>query len=194
MNTMHRLAAAIGLAALSSAAVAASGYQYIGVNNVTQQHSNWCWAASAVDVLNWYGSNPSQCSVVNWALGRSDACGSSVFYWNSYANSTNALYGQAGSVQAILTSSNVGNSAYSSALGWSTIVSDVNAGRPFVMRFGWYGGGGHIMVGYGYNDTSGTKYVGYMNPWPGEGYTWSTYSWTVSAAYDHAWTHSLRTW
>lgn len=193
MKTMHRLAAMIGLAALSSVAVAGSGYNYLNVNQVTQEHSNWCWAASSVDVLEWYGQNPSQCSVVNWAFGRADACGNSVFDWNSAANSANTLYGQAGSVQAVLGSSGVQNTAYASALSWNAIVADVDAGHPFVMRFGWYGGGGHILVGYGYDDESGTEYVGYMNPWPGEGYTWSTYDWTVYAAYDHTWTHSLRT-
>lgn len=193
MKSMQRLAAAVGLAALSSVAVAGSGYHYINLGQVTQEHSNWCWAASSVDVLNWYGSHPSQCNVANWALGRSDACGNSNFNWNSGANSPNALFGQAGSVQAILQSSSVGSTAYSSALDWNTIVSDVNAGRPFVMRFGWYDGGGHILVGYGYDDTNGTRYVGYMNPWPGEGFTWSTHAWTVSAAYDHSWTHTLRT-
>lgn len=193
MKSMHRFATAVGLAVLSSAAVAASGYNYLGVEQVTQEHSNWCWAASSVDVLKWYGANPSQCGVTNWAFGRNDACSSAAFYWNSGANSPNALYGQNGSVQAILWNSGVDATAYNSALSWNTIVNDVDAGRPFVMRFGWYGGGGHILVGYGYDDEQGTKYVGYMNPWPGEGYTWSTYAWTVSAAYDHSWTHSLRT-
>lgn len=193
MKIMHRLAAAVGLAALSSIAVAGSGYNYLDVDQVTQEHSNWCWAASAVDVLSWYGSNPSQCSVANWALGRSDACGSSSFYWNSWANSTNALYGQNGSVQAILQNNGVGSTVYTAALSWNTIVSEVNAGHPFVMRFGWYSGGGHILVGYGYYDQQGTAMVGYMNPWPGEGFTWSNYNWTVSAARDHTWTHTLRT-
>lgn len=192
MKTMHRLATALALAGLSAAAVAGSGYRYLDVDQVTQEHSEWCWAASSVDVMRWYGMNPSQCGIVNWAYGRNDACGSSVFDWSSGANSPNALYGSSGSVQDVLGSSGVGNNGYAYALSWSALVSDVNANRPFVMRFGWYGGGGHVLVGYGYNDTSGTQYVGYMNPWPGEGYTWSTYRWTVYAAYDHSWTHSLR--
>lgn len=193
MKTMHRLATAIGLAVLSSAAVAGAGYNYLDVSQVSQEHSNWCWAASSVDILKWYDLNPSQCSVVNWAFDRSDACSSSVFNWNSGANSPNALYGQNGSVQAILSHSGVHSTASASALSWNTVVNEVNAGHPFVMRFGWYGGGGHILVGYGYYDQQGTAMVGYMNPWPGEGFTWSNYTWTVSAAYDHTWTHSLRT-
>lgn len=191
-NPMRRLVAGVVLAGVSTIAVAGSGYRYLGVNEIAQEHSQWCWAASSVNVLGWYGNNQSQCNIVNWAYGRKDACTPAPFYWNSYANSPNALYGGYGSVQDILSSNGVSNLAYNYASSWNSIVSDVNANRPFVIRFGWYGGGGHIMVGYGYYDLGGTPMVGYMNPWPGEGYTWSNYSWTVYAAYDHSWTHTLR--
>lgn len=184
----HALLAALLAASASSSA----GYRYLNVNLVTQEHSNWCWAAVAVDVLRWYGSNPSQCGVVNWAYGRNDACGNGVFNWNSGANTPNGMYGQGGSIQSILSNWGLSSSGYGYALSWNAVVNDVNANRPFVMRFGWYSGGGHFIVGYGYDDRSGTQRVAYMNPWPGEGYTWSNYNWTVSAAYDHSWTHTLR--
>lgn len=192
MQSLLRLATATALAALSTVASAASGYRYLNVDLVTQEHSNWCWAASSADVLRWFGQTPSQCNIVNWAFGRSDACGSSTFNWNSYANSANGMYGANGSIQAIL--SHWGKSSYgnSYALNWNAVVNEVNGGRPFVMRFGWYRGGGHFIVGYGYDDTSGYQEIAYMNPWPGEGYTWSNYDWTVYAARDHTWTHSLR--
>lgn len=191
MNMIRRLAAALALAGVSAAAVAGSGYKYLNVNELTQEHSNWCWAASSVDVLAFYGINENQCDVVNWAFGSASACGNTNFNWNSSNNSPNSLFGQAGSVQSILSAYGVGNRAYSSALSWNGVVNDINANRPFVMRWGWYGGGGHILVGYGFYDQQGTQMLGYMNPWPGEGYTWSAYSWVVNASYDHSWTHSL---
>lgn len=192
MNLFPRIAAGLLLAALSTAALAGSGYKYLNVDALSQEHSQWCWAASSVDVLRWYGQTPSQCGIVNWAYGRNDACYSAPFNWNSGANQPNALHGSYGSVQDVLASNGVANRSYASASSWNAIVSDVDANRPFVIRFGWYGGGGHIMTGYGYNDRGGTQMVGYMNPWPGEGYTWSTYRWMVYAAYDHSWTHTLR--
>lgn len=191
MNMIRRLATALALAGVSAAAVAGSGYNYLNVNQLTQEHSNWCWAASSADVLAFYGTNENQCDVVNWAFGTSDACGDSDFNWNSSDNSPNALYGQSGSVQDILGSAGINNQAYNSPLSWNAIVNDINANRPFVMRWGWYSGGGHILVGYGYEDQQGTQMLGYMNPWPGEGYTWSAYSWVVNAAGDHSWTDSL---
>jgi hypothetical protein len=57
------------------------------------------------------------------------------------------------------------------------------------MRFGWTSGGGHFLDGYGY-DLNG-QYLDYMDPWPGNGYTKSLYTWVASAA-DHTWTHSLQ--
>jgi hypothetical protein len=192
MKNFLRYTVAVGLAALSSAAFAASGYRYLNMDLVTQEHSNWCWSASSVDVLHFYAKTPSQCAVANWALGRSDACGSTVFNWNSYANSANGMYGANGSIQAILSHWGVASYGNNYALNWNALVNEVNASRPVVMRFGWYGGGGHFLVAYGYDDRSGTQTMGYMNPWPGEGYTWSNYNWVVSASYDHSWTHSLR--
>lgn len=194
-KSMQRLLFAVVLSSLSSLAMAGSGYKYLDLTEEMQQHSNWCWAASSVDVLKFYGkTGSSQCGVVNWAYGRSDACTSAPFNWNSYANTSNSMYGSNSSIQGILRNGGVNSTGYAYASSWNTVVSDVNAGRPFVMRFGWYGGGGHFIVGYGYYDLQGTQTIGYMNPWPGEGYTWSNYSWTVSAAYDHSWTHTLRTY
>ncbi|TDO06481.1 papain like cysteine protease AvrRpt2 [Mycobacterium sp. BK086] len=40
-----------------------------------QEQSNWCWAAVAVSVANYYdGTSRSQCSFVNTFLGRDDCC------------------------------------------------------------------------------------------------------------------------
>lgn len=194
MRAMKRVVVTLGLFALSAAAIAGSGYRYLDVEEVIQEHSNWCWAASSADILKFYGRSKSQCSIVNWAYGRSDACNSAPFNWNSQANTPNGMYGGSGTIQDILSNGGVYSNGYAYASNWNSVVSDVNAGRPFVMRFGWYSGGGHFLVGYGYYDLQGTQMIGYMNPWPGEGYTWSNFSWTVNAAYDHRWTHTLRTY
>jgi hypothetical protein len=163
----------------------------LNVPLVTQEHSQWCWAGSSKAVLNFYAKTPSQCQIVNWAFGLNYACGNSVFNWNSNANQPNNMYGSNGSVQNILNSWGVGNSAYSSASSWSSVVADINANRPFVIRYGWTNGGGHIMVGRGYETVNGVNYLYIMNPWPGEGQTYRSYSSAVSAS-DHKWTHTQR--
>ena len=163
----------------------------LSVPLVTQEHSQWCWSASSKALLNYYGQNPSQCQIANWAFGLNYACGNSNFNWNSNANQPNSMYGSGGSVQNILQNWGVSNSAYASASSWNAVVADINANRPYIIRYGWTNGGGHIMVGTGYETYNGVNYVYIMNPWPGEGNTYRTYSSAVAAS-DHRWTHTER--
>lgn len=166
-------------------------WRALNVPLVTQEHSQWCWAGSSKALLSFYNHNPSQCQIVNWAYGLNYACGNTNFNWNSNANQPNSMYGSGGSVQNILAHWGVPNTAYSYASSWNTVVSDINANRPFVIRYGWTNGGGHIMVGTGYEVYNGTNYIYIMNPWPGEGKTYRTYGSAVYD-YDHRWTHTQR--
>lgn len=166
-------------------------WRTLNVPLVTQEHSEWCWAGSTKAILNYYGQTPSQCQIVNWAYGLNYACDNSVFEWSSSANQPNYMYGSNGSVQNILKNWGVSNTAYTKPSSWSSVVSDINANRPFVIRYGWTSGGGHIMVGRGYEIADGVNYIYIMNPWPGEGQTYRTYSSAVSAS-DHTWTHTQR--
>ena len=126
----HRISAlsmAVMAGLLAASASSSAAYRYLNVNLVTQEHSNWCWAATAVDVLRWYGSNPSQCGVVNWAYGRNDACGNTAFNWNHRSNTPNSIYGTNGSIQAILSNWGLSSSGYGYALSWNAVVNDINA-------------------------------------------------------------------
>jgi len=189
MKKLNSLILSAGLLAMLPSAFAQ--WRTLNVPLVTQEHSQWCWAGSSKAVLNYYGQSPSQCQIVNWAFGLNYACGNSTFDWNSWANQPNNMYGSNGSVQNILRAWGVSNTAYNYASSWSSVVADINANRPFVMRYGWTGGGGHIMVGRGYETYNGVNYIYIMNPWPGEGQTYRTYSSAVSAS-DHQWTHTQR--
>ncbi|WP_028102900.1 C39 family peptidase [Pseudoduganella violaceinigra] len=166
-------------------------WKTLSVPLVTQEHSQWCWAGSSKAVLNLYNRTPSQCQIVNWAFGINYACGNSNFNWNSYANRPNNMYGSSGSVQNILSNWGVPNTAINNYLSWNSVVNEINGSRPFVIRYGWTSGGGHIMVGRGYETSNGTNYIYIMNPWPGEGQTYRTFASAVSAS-DHNWTHTQR--
>lgn len=181
----------VGVSLLLALPAAMAQWRTLSVPLTTQEHSQWCWSASSKAVLNYYKKTPSQCQIVNWAFGLNYACGNTNFNWNSQANQPNNMYGSNGSVQNILNAWGVSNGAYSVASSWNSVVSDINANRPFVMRYGWSNGGGHIMVGRGYETANGVNYVYIMDPWPGEGQTWRTYNSAVSAS-DHRWTHTQR--
>ncbi len=181
----------VGAGLLLALPAALAQYKSLAVPLTTQEHSQWCWSASSKAVLNFYGRNPSQCQIVNWAFGVNYACGNTTFWWNSYANQPNNMYGSNGSVQNILNAWGVSNGAYYTASSWNSVVWDVNNNRPFVMRYGWTNGGGHIMVGHGYQVYNGVNYIHIMDPWPGEGLTVRTHNSAVYAS-DHRWTHTQR--
>jgi PKD repeat protein len=160
----------------------------LSVPEIAQEHSQWCWVGSSQAVLAYYNSTnyPTQCEIANWAWGFNDCCGDPVFDSNSACNQANYMWGN-GSLQAILTNWGVNSHVVQSFLAEDTARSELDAGRPFVIFFAWTDGGGHFLDGRGISG----DYLYYMDPWPGNGYTISTYSWVVSAS-DHTWEDSLQ--
>ena len=150
-----------------------------------QEHNQWCWDATSKAILDYYGTYVAQCTIANWAWGRSDCCGSYSFDANNACNQPNYLWGS-GSQQAVIANWGVSSTVYSAALPLASCAYLLDYKLPFVIRFGWTGDGGHVMDGYGVIG----NYLYYMDPWPGNGYTVSYYPWVVSAS-DHTWTHTL---
>lgn len=165
----------------------------LAVPECIQEYSNWCWAGSSQSVLDYYGQYPSQCEIANYAWSTSKCCTGSTNFYDRVkgCNKANWLYGNDGSIQGILANWGVDSTAGEYYLSWTECVTELDNGYPFVMRFGWTSGGGHFLVPYGYI-TSGS-YLKYMDPWPGEGYTTSLYTYVVSST-DHDWTHTLTTY
>ncbi len=163
--------------------------QVLNVPEVIQEQTQWCWAAVSKCILNYYGYSVSQCQIaeytrqnaqwyyfgpVNCCTDPTQGCN----YWNYN-------YGTSGSIQDILQHWGVQNNGVAYALSTTEITQQLQAHRPFVIRWGWTSGGGHFIVGHGLSGS--TLY--YMNPWPGEGLKFSTYSWVVSNS-DHTWEHT----
>ncbi|UXI70196.1 C39 family peptidase [Tahibacter amnicola] len=190
MNFLLRHALVATLALASTGAVAAD--KVLNVYQTNQEHSNWCWAATSVAVLNFYGKYPSQCQVVNWARGINYACGNTTFNWNNTANQPNSMYGVNGSIQSILNAWTIKSYGYQFAFNFQSVINEINGNHPFIMRYGWTSGGGHFIVGIGYWQY-GSNWMMTMNPWPGEGTEWILHQDAVAAA-DHQWTHTLSTW
>ncbi|MCX6584134.1 MAG: C39 family peptidase [Candidatus Aminicenantes bacterium] len=162
----------------------------LAVPEVSQEYDEWCWAGSSQAVLYYYNQFPSQCQIANYAWNTTRCCDGPYDYNHKVkgCNKPNYLYGTDGSVQGILANWGISSVGVQATLSWDACVANLDSGMPFVMRFGWSSGGGHFLVGYGY--TGNGSYLKYMDPWPGEGYTASLYSFVVSAP-DHTWTHSL---
>ncbi len=156
---------------------------------VIQEQSQWCWAGVSAAVIRAKGTPIEQCTIAEYArvratwhdFGSVDCCedpSQGCNYWN-YA------WGANGSIQDILSHWGINNYGIGAALTLSTVESEINANRPFVIRWGWDSGGGHFVVGYGV--VGSTLY--YMNPWFGEGAKMADYAWVVSGS-SHTWTHT----
>ncbi|ESU21433.1 hypothetical protein FEDK69T_25000 [Flavobacterium enshiense DK69] len=164
--------------------------QYLAVPQVIQEQDQWCWAGVTKSILNYYGTNVSQCEIADYArqvitwhnFGSVNCCTNP----NSGCNYWNYNWGNSGSIQDILVHfGNIQNYGYANPLSLSQILTQISAGRPFVVRWGWVSGGGHFVVGHGINGSN----ISYMNPWFGEGHHISTYNWLVSDG-NHDWTHT----
>jgi len=161
------------------------------VEQVTQEHDQWCWTGVSSCVLKYYGNNISQCTIAEYTrttalwhnFGTIDCCTDA----NSGCNYWNYNWGYTGSIQDILQHWGVNNFGVQSAFDLETVKNELTAKRPFIFRWGWTTGGGHFLVGHGISMTD--SMMNYMNPWPGEGLKIAKHSWIVSAS-DHTWTHT----
>ncbi|RPH37627.1 T9SS C-terminal target domain-containing protein [bacterium] len=166
----------------------------LNVPTVIQEQDQWCWAAVSASVIRAAGTPIEQCTIAEYArtsatwhnFGSVNCCvdpSQGCNYWNYN-------WGTAGSILDILSHWGIDNYGYGAALALNTVQSEINAKRPFIIRWGWTGGGGHFLTGYGFDNST----IYYMNPWPGEGAKIADYAWVVSGS-NHTWTHTniLRT-
>lgn len=98
------------------------------------------------------------------------------------------MYGTSGSLQGILTHWGISSTALANYLTYDATKTQLKSTYPVIMRFGWFGGGGHFLIIRGYNDAG--NYLTYNDPWDGASHI-ATYAWVVHADYDHDWTHTL---
>jgi hypothetical protein len=164
--------------------------QVLNVPQVIQEQNQWCWAGVSKCILDYYGYPYQQCEIADYArtsitwtsYGTTDCCvdpSQGCNYWNYN-------YGYPGSIQDILVHfGNIQNNGTGYALTEPEITAESAADHPYVIRWGWFSGGGHFIVGHGINAGN----VNYMNPWPGEGLHVSTHSWLVNDG-THLWTHT----
>jgi uncharacterized protein YvpB len=179
MKTKNRLSTAL-LLAMSAIGTASAGV--LSVPLYYQEHSNWCWAASASMILGYHGKGVAQCSLANYSFGINYACGNSTFYWNNSANSGNWNYYVDDAMNHFW-----GSTRFYQVNGYqsqSSLQTRINNNKPFIMSWRWSSGGAHDVVVKGYSGS----YVYFNDPWDGSYYR--TYASTVSAS-DRSWEDSL---
>ncbi len=164
--------------------------QVLNVTEMEQEQTQWCWAGTSACILDYYCTTTPQCNIAEYTrtvatwhnFGTTNCCVNPSLgcnYWNYN-------WGYPGSIQDILIHfASIQNYGYGSYLSTSSITNEIQANRPFVIRWGWTSGGGHFLTGHGLIGTD----MYYMDPWYGEGLHIADYSWVVSGV-DHTWTHT----
>jgi len=161
--------------------------QVLNVPEITQEQNQWCWAGVSKCILDYYSYPVEQCEIAEYArqvitwhnFGSTDCCANP----NLGCNYWNYNWGYPGSIQDILVHFGDIQNYGDWYLTKPEITSEISAGRPFVIRWGWYSGGGHFVVGHGIVGDN----VYYMDPWFGEGLHVATYEWVYDDG-NHQWT------
>jgi hypothetical protein len=165
---------------LALASTALSAGIVLDVPQVFQEQTEWCWAGTSTAVLRYYGKTVQQCDVVNYTrqtatwhdFGKDDCClkpSGACNYWNYN-------YGYPGSISEILGKWGVPNRSVGKPLTLQEAARELDAKRPFILRWAYRTSGGHFVVGYGLADSM----LHYMDPWKGEGAKMAKYAWVVS--------------
>jgi hypothetical protein len=155
-------------------------------NMEPQTQTNWCWAATAKSVSQFYFALTTwtQCKIASAELGLTccvspvpSACNVSWYLDRALTRTHNFV------------------SIRTGTLTYSEIRAEIRAGRPVGARIGWSGGGGHFMVIYGCSRIGGTIYVDIDDPIYGKSHpTLDTF--TNSYQGSGSWMHSYftQTW
>lgn len=147
--------------------MATRNYQIGGISILKQETNQWCWAACGRMIMQFLGNDVSQCSQADHFLNLTNSCNSPVPQesikpgWPQFGD-----YGF-----------NADHTAWGTPLTWEEIVTEINANRPIAWTKAWVGGGGHMLVGWGYQETDSSKMVKTIDPWTGAlvDYTYEAY-------------------
>ncbi|ACU76290.1 conserved hypothetical protein [Catenulispora acidiphila DSM 44928] len=172
------LAAAVALLTTIAVPASAATANQLSITMQSQQYSNWCWAATGNTVASFYGYRYSQNQFCDMAFGNSTNA--------SCSNSQASLANDQNAFERIGISPGNYVTGY---LYYSSIIREIDAGRPVMARIQWSSGGGHMEVLYGYDQSQSWVYWG--DPWPSDDrYNWGSYTYYVSND-SFSWTHSL---
>jgi hypothetical protein len=182
---MIRYLVALGIILIYSVGCNLIDLGIVGVPEVEQEKTNWCWAASMQSILAVYGTSVSQCDEANWLLSSNKCCNAGAC--DTTANGQRQL--------DVLNHWGLAGTLVPTTLTWEQLKTEIDAGRPVNIGFSWCSGGGHSLVIYGFSEVDGTPVthnVGYMDPWFGEGYTVAEYDWVVGGCPgDHTWYRTI---
>ena len=162
-----------------------------------QEQSNWCWAACG-SMIYWayHTGSISQCAYVAksrdlensllFDCGNLSSSTSSPCTYPATFNSPQSLYTCGGSNENVFDDYGISSTGYGHAFSTSELTTAMSARKMCMARWGWNGGGGHVVVVNRYK--SGNVY--FNNPLSGA-VIWS-YNTFKTANGQGTWTNTLR--
>ena len=161
--------------------------KFLNVPGTKQEQSSWCWAACSSAVLSYFGKTIKQCYIADFAWARKDCCPKTVA-----CNKDNSLYLKKRGVKDVLEHWCVNSAGVANASSFASCKAEIDAKRPFLIRYQWTLGGGHVFVVSGYSTgiTGAEKMLYLMDPWRGTHHLYSYED--VKAEVDHTWSHTLK--
>ncbi|WP_339306260.1 papain-like cysteine protease family protein [Paenibacillus sp. FSL R5-0519] len=159
--------------------VSYAGASALSLPKVKQEKTNWCWVASSIMILKFYGiNNVSQCEFYKTAK-KASSCENNTGY-NYESQRGMHTYG-------------VSSNEYSGALDAGTLSQQVvTSSRPVYVNWQWTAGGGHAVVAKWTEYYSNTNYVSYNDPWDGTSNTMAYNSFKGGSGYDRRWDSGLK--
>ena len=147
------------------------------VNQHYQEMDQWCWAGVSQSILEYYGTSVTQTQIAAYGTE-----GANIWNWLWGSSTSPTRRG----IDLILTNfASLGTTSYSRAFSLAESSTEIEARRPFVVRWGWDSGGGHFVAAKGVTGST----MELMDPWYGP--TVNTYDW-VARGSSHTWTHTLK--
>lgn len=135
----------------------------VGLEYLKQKQSNWCWAACMEMVIRQVPLEITQCQMANLACGETGCCSVPGSYICNKTLDVNNRNGKP-DIKSEWQRHGYDSVYRESALAFSTVQNEINAGRPIEIGLLWTGGGGHAMLIDGWDVIDGERIVIIMDP------------------------------
>lgn len=169
--------------------ISASSYsQVLNVPLKNQVMNQWCWAATSQTTGMFYGKSYQQCQIVDEAARQGFSVPGNCCNNKNACNKPNYLSGRGGIIP-VMRALQIPVVGQTGALSERQVQSEISKRAPFTMAWYWNSGGGHVVVGRGYQNGQ----VYWMDPWYGEGYKAGSYRATLSANNKGRWSATITT-
>jgi hypothetical protein len=142
----------------------------LNVPQIMQEQSNWCWAACAVMVFQYYGINAGtqQCDLANYLSGQTYCCTPATFPPTDPCNQPCPV-SPIDNISGVYSHYGVTCARATGPITFSAIQSEIGANRPIELFFAWNTGGGHVVLVVGWGSDANGDYVRVNDPNAGSG-------------------------